>query len=104
MEFDAEQVEHGIRRIEVDVARLARQHAIEPQRRDQPARLALALQGLLPVQPVHADHQPLLGLPPDDVGGLHLGILHMRGDHREVFRIERDQAGLSGHGSTDVSR
>ena len=77
--------------VQIDVARLAGQHPVEAQRRDQPARGGSARQRLLPVEPVHADHQPLFVLPPDDVGGLHAGVLHMRRDHREIVGIERDQ-------------
>jgi hypothetical protein len=48
-------------------------------------------------QPVHADHQPLLALPPDDVGSLHPGILHMCGNDGEVIGIEGNQFEMSGH-------
>ena len=82
---------------EVDVARLAGEHAVEAERRDQPARLGLAGQRLLPVQPAHPDHQALLALPPDDVGGLDAGILHMGRDHGEIVGVERDQFELGRH-------
>jgi hypothetical protein len=52
---------------------------------------------LLPVQPVHADHQPLFALLPDNVGRLHARILHMRGNHGKVVGIERDQSELGRH-------
>ena len=91
MKFDADQFQHRVRPGEIDVARLAGKHAVEAQCCDQPTRLGLARQRLLPIEPVHADHEPLLGLPPDDVGGLHMGILHMGGDHRKVIGVECNQ-------------
>ena len=54
-------------------------------------------QRLLPVEPVHADHQPLLALPPDDVAGLHVRVLHMRRNHREIVGIEGNQLALRRH-------
>lgn len=38
MEFDAEQFQRDVGRFEIDIAGLAGQHAVEAQRRDQPAR------------------------------------------------------------------
>ena len=66
-------------------AAISRRGAVPPRQR------------LLPVQPVHADHQPLFVLPPDDVGGLHAGVLHMRRDHGEIVGIERNQFELFRH-------
>ena len=88
MELDADQFEHRLRLLQIDIARLAGQHPVEPRRRDQAARGGSARQCLLSVEPVHSDHQPLLVLPPDDVGRLHAGVLHMRRDHREIIGIE----------------
>src|SRR3954452_4970417 len=72
VEFNADEVQDSVRRVEVDVARLAGEHAVETEGGHQPARLGLAVQRLLPVQPAHADDQPLFALPPDpdDVRGL----------------------------------
>ncbi|MHC2518789.1 hypothetical protein ACVMHW_004671 [Bradyrhizobium diazoefficiens] len=97
LKLDADEVQNLVRGSEVDVARFAGKHAVEAERGDQPARLGLAVQRLLPVQPAHADHQPFLALPPDDVRGLHPGILHMGGDHGEIVGIERDQFELGRH-------
>jgi hypothetical protein len=36
-------------------------------------------------------------LPPDDVGGLHAGILDMRGNDGEIIGIERNQFELGRH-------
>src|SRR6202051_4645099 len=99
MKFDAEQFQRGFRLSEVDIARLARQHPVEAQRRDQAARRGFAGHGLFPVQPAHADHQAFLALTPDDVGGLDVGVLDMRRDHGEVVGIERDQFELRRHRS-----
>src|SRR5438128_3937896 len=101
-ELDPDQFEQAVLRGRVDVAGLAGQHPVEPQRRDQPARRTLAGQRLLPVEPVQPDHQPLLALPPDDVAGLDAGFLHMRRDHREVIGIERDQFERSVHDRRDI--
>ena len=38
-----------------------------------------------------ADHQPLFVLPPDDVGGLDAGVLHMGRYDGEIVGIERNQ-------------
>ena len=97
MKLDSQEIKPCLRRPEIDIARLARQHAVEPQRRDQAARRGLPRQRLLPVQPGHADHQPLFALPPDDVRCLHPCILHMRGYHREILGIECDQFELGIH-------
>ena len=66
------------------------------KRRDRTARLGSARQRLLPVQPVDADHQPLFVLPPDDVGGLDAGVLHMGRYDGEIVGIERNQFELIG--------
>src|SRR6266702_1085980 len=97
VKLDTDEVQNRRRRRNIDVARLAGEHAVETERRNQPARLGFAFQRLLPVQPAHADHQALLALPPDDVGGLHQGILHMGRDHREIIGVERDQFKLVRH-------
>ncbi len=91
MEFDADQFERGLRRPGIDIARFAGQHPVEAQCGDQAARRGFAGQRLFPVQPVHADDEPLLVLPPDDVGDLYAGLLHMRRDHREVIGVKRNQ-------------
>jgi len=57
MEFDPDQFQHSLRLVQIDTARLACQHPVEAQRRDQAARGGSARQCLLPVEPVHADHQ-----------------------------------------------
>src|ERR1700677_4332566 len=90
VKLDPEQFQPGFRRLQIDVARLARQHTVKAQRRDQAARGGLSRQRLLPIQPVHADHQPLFALPPEDIAGLHAGILHMRGNDGKIIGIERD--------------
>ena len=60
-------------------AEIERRGSVPPDRR------------LLPVQPVHADHQPLFVLPPDDVGRLDAGVLHMGRYDREIVGVERNQ-------------
>jgi hypothetical protein len=74
-------------------------HASTRSKRSAAIRRRLPVQRLLPIEPVHADHQPLLVLPPDDVGSLHVGILDMRGNHREVVGIECHQFELRCHRS-----
>src|SRR5882672_679011 len=69
VEFDPDQFQRGVRPPQIDVARLAGLDPVEAQRRDHPARGGTAGQRLLPVEPVHADHQALFVLPPDDIGG-----------------------------------
>ena len=91
MKLDPQQIQCNFRRLQIDIARFARQHAVKAQRRDQATRARFSRQRLLPIQPVHADHEPLFALPPNDVGGLHAGVLHMRRNHGEVVGIERDQ-------------
>src|SRR5258708_25679160 len=100
MKLHPKQFQRGFRSVQIDVARLAGQHPIESERRDQTARRDFTRYGLVPVQPVHADHQPLLGLPPDDIADAYRGILHMRRDHREIVGFEGNQPALFGHGGT----
>ena len=52
MEFDPDQFQRRLGLLQIDVARLAGQNAVEAQRRDRTARLGSARQRLLPVQPV----------------------------------------------------
>src|ERR1043165_7890351 len=63
VKLDADQVERLVGTAEIDVARLAGQHPVEPKPRDQATRLGLPRKRLFPVQPVDADHEPLLVLP-----------------------------------------
>src|SRR3954447_14384257 len=44
VEFNADEVQDSVRRVEVDVARLAGEHAVETEGGHQPARLGLAVQ------------------------------------------------------------
>ncbi len=67
----------------------------EPQRRDQPARLALAGEDFLAIRTAHADDETILGRTPQDVARNHRSILDMRGDHREIVLVESGQLALS---------
>ncbi len=58
---------------------------------NQPARRRLSVQRLLPVEPAHADDQPLIVLTPDNIGRRDGRLLHMRRDHREIVLIECDE-------------
>jgi len=97
MKLDSEQLECRFRTLQLDVSGLARQHPVEAQRRDQTARRCFAGQGLLPVEPAHADHQALFALAPDDVGNLHPGVLHVRRDDRQIIGIKSNQFELGRH-------
>src|SRR5688572_3860704 len=67
IKLDSHELEGCRRRFQIDIARLARQHPVEPQRRGQATRRGFPRHRLFPVQPAHAHHQPLFALPPDDV-------------------------------------
>jgi hypothetical protein len=45
----------------------------------------------LPVEAVQGNDQPLFLRPPDHVGHLHHGILHVGGDDLEILFIEGDE-------------
>ncbi|OIQ70405.1 hypothetical protein GALL_479820 [mine drainage metagenome] len=104
MKLDPDQLQYRFRLLQIDIARLARQHAVKAQRRGEPARGGFSRQRLFPIQPVHADHQPLFALPPDNVGGLHAGVLHMRGNDGKILGIEGDQFEWGRHRITSILR
>jgi len=102
MKLDPNQFQHIVGCLQIDIARLGGQHAVETQRRYQAPWRGFAGKRLFPIQPVHAYDQPLLALPPDDIGGLDAGVLHMRRNDREVLGIERDQFELRRHRVTTL--
>ncbi len=75
----------------VDAAGLAGQHAVEAQRRHQLAALDLAGDDLVEIHAVDAENKPLLRRTPADFADAQRGILHMRGDHREIVVVECDE-------------
>src|SRR4051795_9127522 len=58
VEFDADEVQDSVRRLEIDVARLAGEHAVEAEGGHQPARLGPALPRLLPIPPAPCHRPP----------------------------------------------
>ena len=77
VEFDPDKLKRRLRRADIDIARLARQHPVKAQSRDQAARRGFAGQGLFPVQSADANDQPLFSLSPDDIPNLQPGVLDM---------------------------
>ena len=76
---------------------LAGQHAVEAEHGDKAPRLRVAQNRLLPIEPAHANHQPLLPGTPNDIASLDARVLHMGRDDRKIVGIKRDQFELGRH-------
>ena len=102
LEAHRQQRENGVTACLVDALDLGRPHALEAQR-SAPAHefgppILAVQQRLGPVEAVADGSEAPLPRQVGDVAHLDEGVLQVRGDHRQVVGIERDELQL-GHGN-----
>ncbi len=91
MEFQPPEFELRVGFIERKIEHFAGQNAVKPQCRNQTAITGHAHNHLIAIRPPHADDETLFTRTPDDVGCMHLCILNMRRNHREIVFVESNQ-------------